>query len=74
MEPGDTLLLYTDGVTEAINTKEEEYGEERLESLLRNASKTNCQQVIDMVKADVKAFEGDAEQSDDITLLALKRL
>ena len=74
LEPGDTLLLYTDGVTEAINTKEEEYGEERLESLLRNASKTNCQQVIDMVKADVKAFEGDAEQSDDITLLALKRL
>ena len=42
--------------------------------MLRNASKTNCQQVIDMVKADVKAFEGDAEQSDDITLLALKRL
>ena len=74
LEPGDTLLLYTDGVTEALNTQEEEYGEERLEALLRSASQKDCQEMIDTVKADVKAFEGDAEQSDDITLLALKRL
>ena len=74
LERGDTLLLYTDGVTEAINTEEKEYGEERLEALLRNNSQTDCQQLIDNVKADVKAFAGEAEQSDDITLLAIKRL
>ena len=74
LEHGDTLLLYTDGVTEALNIQEEEYGEERLETLLKSATQTDCQQMIDMVKTDVKAFEGDAEQSDDITLLALKRL
>lgn len=74
LKSGDTLLLYTDGVTEAVNTQDNEYGEERLEALLKNVSQVDCQQMIDMVKADVKAFEGDAEQSDDITLLAIKRL
>ena len=74
LEPGDTLLLYTDGVTEAVDTEEKEYGEERLEALLKNTSQVGCQQMIDMVKDEVKTFEGDAEQSDDITLLAIKRL
>jgi sigma-B regulation protein RsbU (phosphoserine phosphatase) len=74
LEPGDTLLLYTDGVTEAINVNEEEYGEKRLEAALKNLTQENCQQIINSVKDDVKAFTGEAEQSDDITLLAIKRL
>ena len=74
LEPGDTLLLFTDGVTEATDTKENEYGEERLSMLLSHSSKLTCQEIVDKVKADVKAFAGEAEQSDDITLLALKRL
>jgi sigma-B regulation protein RsbU (phosphoserine phosphatase) len=74
LEPGDTLLLYTDGVTEAIDTDEKEYGEARLEKLLAQNCKLSCQEIVDNVKADVKAFAGEAEQSDDITLLALKRL
>jgi len=74
LEPGDTLLLYTDGVTEAINVNEEEYGEKRLEAALKNLPQENCQQIINSVKDDVKAFTGEAEQSDDITLLAIKRL
>ena len=74
LERGDTLLLYTDGVTEAVDTEENEYGEERLETLLRNTLHTDCQQMIDNVKADVKTFVGEAEQSDDISLLAIKRL
>ena len=73
LEPGDTLLMYTDGVTEATDTEEKEYGEARLESLLKQSTQADCQQIIDNVKADVKAFVGEAEQSDDITLLALKR-
>ena len=74
LEHGDTLLLFTDGVTEATNVDLNEYGEERLEALLKKSAQDNCQQIIDKVKADVKAFAGEAEQSDDITLLALKRL
>ena len=72
--PGDTLLLYTDGVTEAINTQCEEYGERRLAALLEGSPVASCQQMISSVRADVKAFAGEEEQSDDITLLSIKRL
>ena len=74
LEHGDTLLLYTDGVTEAINPSEEEFTETRLEQTLKKVSGQTCQQIIDTIKADVKTFADGAEQSDDITLLALKRL
>ena len=74
LEKGDTLLLFTDGVTEAIDKDEKDYGDERLRKLLGQCSKLSCQEIVDKVKADVKAFVGEAEQSDDITLLALKRL
>ena len=73
LEHGDTLLLYTDGVTEAINSKCEEYGSERLKAVLARHAQSGCQEMIDAVKADVKAFAGEEEQSDDITLLAIKR-
>ena len=71
---GDTLLLYTDGVTEATNVRKEEFGDQRLKELLKSTSKVGCQEMIDKVKAGVKTFVGEAEQSDDITLLALRRL
>ena len=74
LEKGDTLLLFTDGVTEATSPTYEEYGEQRLEQRLSQLTQVGCQQIIDAIKADVKAFAGEAEQSDDITLLALKRL
>ena len=73
LEHGDSLLLYTDGVTEAINVNCEEYGTERLKAVLARHAQSNCQEMIDAVKADVKAFAGEEEQSDDITLLAIKR-
>jgi sigma-B regulation protein RsbU (phosphoserine phosphatase) len=73
LQHGDTLLLYTDGVTEAVDPDYEEYGEERLEALLKKTPQADCQQLIDAVKADVKVFANGAEQSDDITLLAIKR-
>ena len=74
LEKGDTLLLFTDGVTEATSPTYEEYGEQRLEQRLSQLTQVGCQEIIDAIKADVKAFAGEAEQSDDITLLALKRL
>ena len=73
LEKGDTLLMFTDGVNEAMNPQFEEYGDERLEKTLERVAQGSSQQIIDAVKDDVKAFVGDAEQSDDITLLAIKR-
>jgi len=74
LEHGDTLLLYTDGVTEAINPSDEEFGEERLQATLAQLTCNSCQDIIDRVKASVSEFADGAEQSDDITLLAIKRL
>ncbi|MBR4899145.1 MAG: SpoIIE family protein phosphatase [Prevotella sp.] len=74
LEKGDALVMFTDGVTEAVNTSFEEFGEKRLTATLEQLSKANCQQIIDSVKTDVAAFVGEAEQSDDITLLTVKRI
>ena len=68
------LVLYTDGVTEATNTSFEEFGEQRLEDTLEDVALHNCQEIIDAIKSDVATFVGEAEQSDDITILAIRRL
>jgi len=74
LDHGDSLVMFTDGVTEAMNAQNEEFGEERLEDTLSEVVLHNCQQIVEAIKSDVAAFVGDAEQSDDITVLALKRL
>ena len=70
---GDTLVMYTDGVNEATNAQFEEYGDARMEQALGALSGKTCQEIIDGQLADVRAFVGEAPQSDDITLMALKR-
>ena len=74
LEHGDSLVMFTDGVTEAMNINNEEFGETRLEDTLEDVTMHNCQQMIEAIKSDVAAFVGEAEQSDDITVLALRRL
>jgi len=74
LEKGEKLVLFTDGVTEAMNTTFEEYGEARLEAALSGQAQPSCQATIEAVKGNVAEFVGEAEQSDDITILALKRL
>ena len=73
LEPGETLVMFTDGVNEAMNIDYKEFGDDRLEASLKKCAGQDCQQIIDTVKADVAEFVGEAEQSDDITLFALKR-
>ena len=70
LEPGTTLLAYTDGVTEAFNPDNEAYGSERLLAAVRanDEAGENCLQLI----ADVHRFAGTAPQSDDITVLAIR--
>jgi sigma-B regulation protein RsbU (phosphoserine phosphatase) len=70
LEPGASLLAYTDGVTEAFDPGNEAYGSERLLAAVRSGSDAgeNCLQLI----ADVHRFAGTAPQSDDITVLAIR--
>ena len=72
LEPGDLLYLYTDGVTEATDTSDAMYGEERLTHVLSNHGGMGPQNICEQVKADVDAFVGDAPQFDDITMLSLQ--
>jgi len=67
---GDTLLLYTDGVTEAMNRMQAQFGERRLECVLRASDNDR---LIDAVSRAVTKFTAGAEQSDDITLLTMAR-
>ena len=71
LEPGETVVLYTDGVTEAMNSVDEEFGNERLLNLFAGAPPTNAQQASDAVFAAVRSFAGGTPQSDDITCLIL---
>lgn len=73
LEKGDMLVMYTDGVNEAVNNAFEEYGEPRLKETLGMLQGLNCYETINGILASVKAFADGAEQSDDITLLSLKR-
>ena len=69
---GDTLLLYTDGVTEAMNTDGELYGEDRLEKLVNADATLHPRELVLAVRMDVAEHSFGAEQSDDITILALE--
>ncbi len=73
LEHGDTLVMFTDGVTEAMNGAEQEFGVERLDNILSGMAGKGSQQIVEAVKAGVSDFVDDAEQSDDITMLVLKR-
>ena len=70
---GDTLILYTDGVTEAMNAEEEEFGLDRLRQIFAESPPGSPQQAIDAIFEAVRAFAGDTPQSDDITCLAFRR-
>ncbi len=69
--PGDTLAVYTDGVTEAFNDAEEEYGEKRLIAALRRHRKQESQAMVAAIVDEVREF-GTREQYDDITLIVAK--
>ena len=69
---GRTLFLYTDGLNEAENSLQEQFGDKRVLSFFQNRSDEDCQQLISQMNATVSYFVGDAEPSDDLTMLCLK--
>ncbi len=72
LDGGDIVVFYTDGVTEAINKKEVQFGEERLITTIKANHELSADDMIEKIKGEVLAFCGDEPQFDDITLMALK--
>ncbi len=73
LEPGDTMLLYTDGVTDAQNQAGEHFGAERLWDLFNNAPPADEKDAVDRIFGAVRKFSTHAEQFDDITCVAVSR-
>ena len=72
LAPGEVLLAYTDGVTEAQDKNHALYSGARLNQLLASAPISSAKAVVDFVRDDVHRFAAGAEQADDITLLAVR--
>ena len=74
LEPGDMLVLYSDGVTEATNAANDEYGEDRFVRLLRERRTDAAPAILQAAMQSVHEFAAGAPQADDITLLVAKRV
>lgn len=72
LKKNDMLVIYTDGVTEAMNENREQYGEERLIRLIKKCGGLSTQGFIDRLNEDIKNFTGEEPQNDDITVVAIK--
>ncbi len=72
MQRGDMLAVYTDGLTEAVNLAGEEFGEERLRSILIESLGLSAHESAHRVIARVLDWQGQAPQHDDITLIVVK--
>jgi len=73
LEPGDILVAYTDGVSEARNQQDEEYGEERVIDSLRGQDRRTARGVVEQSVAALLRFLGRAEPADDLTIMAVQR-
>ncbi|MCG3118740.1 MAG: hypothetical protein ALAOOOJD_00996 [bacterium] len=71
-QSGDTLIFYTDGITEAINAHWEEFGVERLYEVIRQTYQQSAENIRNAVYEAVLGFAGDTPQSDDLTLVVVK--
>lgn len=72
LKKDDMLVIYTDGVTEAMNERREQYGEERLVALIKKCGRMSPDEFVDALNEDIHDFAGDYKQNDDITVVAIK--
>ena len=70
---GDVLLLYTDGVNEAVDLHGDEFGMDALRKVLERSAGLTASEIVDAVREAVQKFSGDVPQNDDITLIAIKK-
>jgi sigma-B regulation protein RsbU (phosphoserine phosphatase) len=73
LAPGDCVLLFTDGVKEAINSGDEEFGLERLSDVFRRTAHMGAEAVVRRVQEDVENFAGGGPQMDDVTIVAIEK-
>jgi sigma-B regulation protein RsbU (phosphoserine phosphatase) len=73
LEPGETVAIYTDGLTEAEDGQEHEYGMERFQQVLQQGAGAPPSELVDACIDDVRKFRGPAAQRDDLTLLLVRR-
>jgi sigma-B regulation protein RsbU (phosphoserine phosphatase) len=73
MKPGDLLVISSDGISEAMNSNLEQFGEERLQRIIKENRNASPNDLIDKIVAAVRTHAGDQPQSDDMTLIVLKR-
>jgi serine phosphatase RsbU (regulator of sigma subunit) len=69
---GSMMLLYTDGLNEAENRQQEQYGEDRIIQMMRSLASHSTREMVEAIKADVEQFRDGAEQSDDLTMLVFR--
>jgi sigma-B regulation protein RsbU (phosphoserine phosphatase) len=74
LNPGDLIILYTDGVTEAMNAKDELFGEERLRNIISQNCSLSSDAITKKILEEIVWFSSGEPQSDDITLLVVKVL
>jgi sigma-B regulation protein RsbU (phosphoserine phosphatase) len=72
LKAGDVIIIYSDGITEAFDSNENEYGSNRLEKIIQKNLTKSAGEILEAVLDDVKTFSGDTTQSDDITIVVIK--
>jgi sigma-B regulation protein RsbU (phosphoserine phosphatase) len=73
INPGDRLLIYSDGISEAMNEQMEQFGDEKLREIVRCSSEDSSSELIEKIIAAVNAHVGDTSHNDDMTIIVLKR-
>ncbi len=73
LAPGDALVLYTDGVTDALNGDGEEFGEQRLFDVVQASASGTAEQILWSITGALAGFIGETEQADDVTCVVIKR-
>jgi len=73
INPGEFLVLFSDGITEAVNNAEEEFGDKRLTDIVLNNRTESVERIIDIIFREVKLFTGSSPQMDDMTVVIIKR-
>ena len=71
---GDMIVVYSDGISEAMDHKEEEYSEERLDKLLSEIRGESSSEIIEKIFQSVTEYAGEVPQFDDMTMVVLKRI
>jgi sigma-B regulation protein RsbU (phosphoserine phosphatase) len=73
LERNDCLVLYTDGVTETLNSEGDEYGVDRMMQSVRASANDGAQAIVKTIIKDVRDFTGSVPQNDDITVIAIRK-